>query len=80
MAFPPMAVQESFVIIALSQVWGRIKQSIIDLEIQKCAAPPLCGPGDEFSIFYFIFHLILQMPHTELHPKSGGCKAQHSDL
>lgn len=69
MAFPPTAVQESFAINTQSQVWGGIKLNIIDLGIQKCVPPLLCGPGDRFSIFYFIFHLILQMAHTELHPK-----------
>lgn len=69
MAFLPLAVQESFTVITLSQVWGGIQFNIIDLAIQKCAPPLLCGPGDGFSISYFIFHLILQMAHTELHPK-----------
>lgn len=71
MAFLPRAVQESFTVITLSQVWGGIEFNLIDLGTQKCAPPLLCGAGDGFSTFHFIFRLISQMAHTELHPKKG---------
>lgn len=82
MAFPLTAVQGSFAVITLNQVWRGIQLNIAGLGVQEQAPSFPCGSGNRFYIFFIIFFLILQMARTELCQKKGEAvkpSAQTSD-